>query len=159
MAKLALLFGYGQSADGELLPQSKSRCAVASGAYYRGEIEKIYITCYVKQNGILMSNKMRDYLRLRGVKFKDIIIIAKGTNTAGEIDIFLDYIRKEAGDEIIAISTAYHLPRIRFLFWTRGIRVKTLGNWQDASWPDIRIEPLKMFNSLIRPFSSSKKLA
>ncbi len=157
MAKIALLFGYGQSADGELLFQTLDRCLLAIGAYHLGKINKIYITCHVNTNGIMMQDKMREYIVDCYVKKDDVIVIPKGTNTAGEIDTFLEAINPKE-HKIFGISSSYHLPRIKYLFWARNVHVAVIGNWESVSWKDLRIEPIKMLNSFLRPFSSSKRI-
>ncbi|MDO8493657.1 MAG: YdcF family protein [bacterium] len=157
MSKLALVFAYGQDALGELLPQTKARCECAFAHYYMGWIDKIYLTCAVAKNGILISDKMKEYLIKLGIKERDIGVIPQGSNTAGEIDTFLT-LHPRTEDKIIAVSTLYHLPRIKYLFWTRGIQAEVIGTWSGTSWTDLRIEPFKMLNSLVRPFASSKKV-
>ncbi len=104
-----------------------------------------------------MCDKMAEYLLARTIPAIDIVCVPKATNTAGEIDVFLMLIDK-ANDEVTAISTSYHLPRIWYLFWTRGVKARLIGSSQGTSWKDLRIEPLKMLNSLLRPFSSAKKI-
>ncbi|MBI3632629.1 MAG: YdcF family protein [Candidatus Vogelbacteria bacterium] len=151
---IGLVFGYGQSTDGELLPQTKARCDVAVSAYEKGTVGKLAVTCYVDSNGIRMGKKMREYLIARGVPEEKILLDECGMNTAGEIDTLLRHV--SPSDTIVGFSSYYHLPRIWFLFASRGWNVSLNGTVKATNPSDLLWEPLKILNALCRPKSWSK---
>ena len=155
MAQIALVFGYGQKANGGLVPQTIARCDKAAEIYRQGSVEILYMTCAVySANKVSMCEKMKDRLVEQGVPDSAIRIVPRGTNTAGEIDTFLKNI--SSNDTIIAISSTYHLPRIWFLFLTRGVLPKLAGTMDHTNRGDILLEPVKFLNAILRPFSWSK---
>lgn len=154
MAKVALVFAYGLNSDGELNKQGAARCAAAFQLYRRKKVEKIIITCATEVNGVYIGDKMFHHFSERGVSAYDVLGCFRGYNTAGEIDGCQEMIQKT--DEVTAVSSWYHLPRIWFLWLVRGRLVKLAVSFDGVVMGDLLIEPLKMVNSMLRPFSSSK---
>ncbi len=151
-----LICGYGQKADGSLSDQTRDRCNRALDLYLQRIVYRIIITVSAEKSGKRMADAMRDYLISRAVRPEDIKIDPRGGNTAGEIDVFLEVIKKEVHVGIMVVSTWYHIPRIWWLCFVRGHRTKCGIAWKYASWADLRIEPLKIANSILRPFRSAK---
>ncbi|MBI3633155.1 MAG: YdcF family protein [Candidatus Vogelbacteria bacterium] len=153
---VGLICGYGQLADGELLPQTEARCQKAVEIYLAGEVDTLIIACYVETAGVTMGSKMREYLVSSGVPSDKIIVDERGMNTAGEIDVLREHLKPD--DKVVCISNFYHLPRIWFLFATRGYNVSLSGVLKATNLSDLFWEPLKILNALYRPKSWSKIL-
>lgn len=155
MAKIVLVFAYGQKEDSSLREQTITRCQQALKLYKEKIVEKICLTCAIANNGVSMAEQMADYLIKRGIPKSDCLMsCGGGYNTAGEIDACLSLLKSEDG--IFSVSSWYHVPRIWFLFAVRGRFVKLRPCFGGVILSDLLLEPLKIANALIRPFSSSK---
>ena len=153
MEKIALVFGYGH--DGNLNYQTECRCQQALQLYNGRIVRKIYLTCaIVDQNGTSLASQMACYFYEHSVSTLDCIVSPRSYNTAGEIDAFLALLQEE--DDIVAVSSWYHLPRIWLLFAMRQHLVKRSASYGGARLRDILVEPIKIANALLRPFRSAK---
>ncbi len=166
--KIGLVYGYGQEADGSLNPQTTARCEVAAQLFRRRRIHAICLTVSAQKANHLMADGMRACLIDRAVPNDAILVDPRGGNTAGETDCCLEIMEREvaanpqlnvtmADVEIIPISTWYHLPRIWWLWLWRGRLIRRFGiSWRHAHWADLKIEPFKFLNALLRPRRSAK---
>ncbi|MEK7192114.1 MAG: ElyC/SanA/YdcF family protein [Patescibacteria group bacterium] len=160
MLQVGLVYGHGQQADGEINAQTKARCTTALKLYKHCKIDRICVTAGVEKNGVSMAKKMAAYFLKNGVPVKHLWVRCWGYNTAGETDACYIILNKEDDERIAgitAISSWYHLPRIWFLWKVRnyGYRV-SLAPSRSSSIKDLFIEPLKIVNSILRPFRSTK---
>jgi len=151
-----LIYGYAQLKDGTLDAQTKARCDVAARLYGKDKIEMIFLTVEVSKAGVPMAEAMKDYLRSEGVFGDDIVIFRHGRNTAGETDAFLSITASGDRRSVYVVSTWYHIPRILYLWWVRGVIPRTGISWRKAHLADLLIEPLKMLNAILRPRKSAK---
>lgn len=160
MKRIAMLYGYGQLANGELDAQSIGRCKKALELYNDEKIDKVCITVGVRKNGRSMGRKMKEWLTSHGgLTNVDIILSPRGLNTAGETMVcwaILGDPQEQAKVTITAISSWYHLPRIWLLWLWRGRMVRLAASYEGIHLKDILIEPLKLLNSTLRPRSSAK---
>lgn len=155
MANVALVFAYGQKADGSLDSQSEARCKQAIKLYKEEKVGKLYFTCAVDKYGFRMAVQMARSCIRQDVSGDDCVVSEHGgNNTAGEIDTCLALLRRK--DKVTAVSSWYHLPRIWFLFAVRGRLVKLSPSFGGVTLSDLLIEPLKIANAVLRPFRSSK---
>lgn len=157
--KTALVFGYGQTKDGEIDKQTKNRCEKAIQLYRDEKILKVYLTVSASKNGIYMAEAMRRFLINNGIKERDIISEKRGGNTAGELDIFLSLVPRR--EKLVLVSTWYHIPRIAWLaIWRIPPTRFCLGvAWRYAHFKaDVLKEFLKIANAILRPKSSSKTI-
>lgn len=154
MNRVAIVYGYGQLANGELDEQSIGRCRRALALYQTREVREIFITVGADRNGILMANKMAEWLVVHGVWTFDVATEPLGLNTAGETEICHRLVDK--AERVTAISSWYHLPRIWLLWLLRGRLVRLAGSSEGVHLKDVLIEPLKLLNSTLRPFGSAK---
>jgi len=157
--RTALVFGYGQNADGNIDEQTRDRCMKAAELYRSNQVWNIYLTVSASKNGHSMAEKMAEYLVANGVRRESIVIDRRGGNTAGELDVFLSILQFGCG-ELVLVSTWYHLPRIAWLaLWRLGIDQFSLRvAWNHAHFKgDVLVEFLKLTNAILRPRKSSKK--
>ncbi len=160
MKRIALVYGYGQLANGELDEQSIGRCRRALAFYNTNKAQEIYITVGVKRDGYAMAWKMREWLTSHSIWAFDIVVDSRGLNTAGETEICHQLLGARANRcNVTAISSWYHLPRIWILWLLRGRVVRLAGSSEGVHLKDILIEPLKLVNSTLRPFSSAKLIS
>lgn len=150
MAIIGHLFAYQQLEDGTLVPQAAVRCEAAAVAYRNGMLSRIVITAGISRNGISIADAMQQYLVELDVDPRDVATTDFGANTAGEIEAaWLFYLGPN--DEVVAISSWYHLPRIWLLYRARGKWAKLVPAWGGVSIMDIALEPLKLLNNILRP--------
>lgn len=140
-----LVLGYGQQDNGEIDEQTKGRCWAAS-ELYRNTVGRLYITTACEKAGMKMANDMKRALIKFGVHEGDIIVQPSATNTTGEIQVFLSLV--ERNREVYAVSSWYHIPRIVWLFATRGRLVGVGWTWV-CSWADLKIEPIKLLKDIL----------
>lgn len=164
MLSVCLLHTYKDVvANGCIDRQTKSRCQRAAQLWKERKIEKIFITGVVPPFGKEAGTRTKEYLIECGVPREHIVLEPRGLNTGGEISIFLEIIGTyfpSENIEVVSVSTWYHVPRIRFLWDMCGWRLKarTLASWGGTNLTDVLIEPLKILNALLRPYSSAKVL-
>lgn len=161
----ALVFGYGQTADGSIDAQTRDRCLTAVKLYLLREISVIHLTVSASKNGVRMGDAMRDFFTSHGISSSKIVSDLRGGNTAGELRVFLDEadVRFDLGrgESVILISTWYHIPRIVWLAswrlpWNQ-FEVRTA--WRHVRFKgDILVEFLKIAKAVLRPRSSAKVL-
>jgi hypothetical protein len=158
-----MVYGYNQTADGEMDRQSHARCKKALEIYRMKRAffidAKICITVAVAQNGILLCDKMREYFLKANVPLDDMYCFPNGYNTTGETDSCRSILRQKLFQErysIIAVSSWYHIPRIYCVWLTRGYRITGASSWKETRLIDVVLEPLKIANFLLRPFASSR---
>lgn len=151
MAIIGHVLAYQQFENGSLVPQTKARCEAAAICYHNGRINRITITAGISRGGILIADAMKKYFEeTLDVHPDDILISNFGANTATEIEaVWLFHLGPN--DQVIAISSWYHLPRIWWLYRARGIRAKLVSAWGGVSIIDIALEPLKILNNILRP--------
>lgn len=155
MKRIAMVYGYGQLANGELDEQTKGRCRKALELRKARKVDEVCITVGVRQYDQLMAVKMKEWMTRHGnISALEVTIAAKALNTAAETEICHRLVRKT--DKVVAVSSWYHLPRIWLLWLWRGRIVKLAGSTEGIHWKDIWIEPLKLANSALRPFSSAR---
>lgn len=157
--RCALVFGYGQKADGTLAPQTADRCDTAIRLYREAMINKIFLTVSAKQNGVLMAKAMRDYFVSHAVKIEDIKLHCYGGNTAGEMDVFIFAAHNYEITEFVFVSTWYHIPRIVWLAFCRRLLIPFTVKvaWKHVHWKkDVLVEVAKIVNAVLRPLRSSK---
>jgi len=124
--RACLIFGYDAARDGCLSAQTKSRCDKAIEIFRQGKIDQIYITAAGMGQNECVADEMANYLSKQGINRSLIIVSRGGYNTAGEIDAFLEIAPKNC--QIVAVSSNYHLLRIKLLFSTRGWFCQTYGS-------------------------------
>ena len=153
MARIGLVYGYGQNIDGGMNKQSEKRCREALRLWKHGTVQKLYITVGVSKNRRLLAHEMFRYFLKRGVPATDIVMRPVAHNTAGETEVCRRML--DPGDEVTVISSWYHLPRVWCLWFARRTRVNLVPAWS-ANLVDLALEPLKLGNSILHPFNSAK---
>jgi vancomycin permeability regulator SanA len=151
------VFGYGQKLDGNIDEQTQDRCRKALSQYRKGLIKKIYLTVSASSAGVSMADSMQRFLVSEGIPSSKIIIVRRGGNTAGELDVFLAEVPE--GEKLLLISTWYHILRIAWLaLWRIPFKQFRLAvAWKHAHFKaDVLMEFAKLVNAILRPRRSSK---
>ena len=157
---LCLVYGYGQKSDGRIDEQTQARCEKVLDLYKRNKIDRIFITVAARKNGIRMADDMANHFSYKGIPQKSVLVFPFGRNTAGETDVFLKIVRRlygKFGYRVVVVSTWYHIPRIWWLWLVRRRPIRVGISWRHVHWADLKIEPLKLLNALLRPIKSSKQ--
>ena len=156
--RIALVFGYGQTAEGFIDAQTADRCNRAAVLVAKDEVYQVWLTASAEQNGLLMAGMMKQYLSGRILRQR-IFTDPRGGNTAGEMDVFLDNLMD--GEEAVFVSTWYHIPRIIWLASWRlpWKRFSVAVAWKHVHfWGDFMKEFLKLGGSFLRPRASAKTI-
>jgi hypothetical protein len=149
------VYGYDQKADGSLVKQTIERCQVGLDLLERGDVEKIYITVGSILAGKHMGAEMRQWLIDGGAGEDQVCFVPAGFNTAGETDALLEIIRGQ-DVHVVPVTTWYHVPRMIWIWLVRKKIVYPAISWHAANRSDLFLEPLKIINAVLRPWSSSK---
>jgi vancomycin permeability regulator SanA len=153
--KVALVYGYGQAKDGSLVEQTIERCHIALDLLERGEVEKIYITTGSIQTRKYMGAEMQRWLIDGGAEEDQVCFVPAGFNTAGETDALLQVLKYQQV-KVVPVTTWYHAPRMCWTWLVRGKIIWPAVSWHAANLSDLLLEPLKIINAILRPWSSSK---
>lgn len=147
---IGLVHAHGHSGE-DIDEEAKARCRKAASLYALGKVQKLYITAATKQGKSPMHMAMTECLKNYGVHPDDIIVLPKGCVTAGEIDVCISLM--EDSDRVISISSWYHLPRVWFLWLTRGkiAGVTAAEFYKGVKARDLLMEPLKFLFHILRP--------
>lgn len=114
--RIGLVYGNRQLPDGSLHQQTLVRCQAALAAWREGRIDKVAITVGGSAKFPTITQAMRDWFVEQGVPAFDLMVCPMGLNTAGETRVCIDRFLGR-GDEPYAISSGYHIFRIR-LIWS-----------------------------------------
>lgn len=155
---LALIYGYGHGDARGLHPQAQWRCWGGTALYRHGLVEKLFLTAHAQKDGVRLCDQMSEVLQEGGVPEHSIIIDPRGGNTAGETDVFLDWVRRHGAERLYAVSTWYHLPRIKLLWEKRKHAVKLVPVYHGAKLSDVVLEIPKMLKAGLFPHLSSKQI-
>lgn len=149
--RICLLLGYN-AADyyGDLSGQTKSRCDKAIEIYCNGIVNKIYITTAGMGHHMSVGEEMKEYMIENGVHHADIITCRGGYNTAGEIDSFLELVPYNT--HVFAVSSYYHLFRIRMIFRSRGVICTTYGSNGGIPKSEMQVEIIKSIITIFFPY-------
>lgn len=156
---ICLVYGYGQLADGALDAQTKARCRRTLTLFQKKRISNILITVGMKKQNRFMGEEMQNFFLQHDVPQKHIFFSPKGCNTAGETDECIALMHTffpNTNVSVVVVSSWYHLPRIFYLWLARGYVVACFASYRATHLKDLLIEPLKMINAILFPFSSAK---
>jgi len=132
-----LVLAYGQDQNGEINAETRDRCLAAIDGYrrLRNEGQACFFIIsntsskMVRGREVVMGKKMAEFIYQQGVDETLIIYtpdegIRGGENTGGEIDSCLEWFAASnlsPEGRLGFATTWYHVPRVRYLFFMRGL--------------------------------------
>ncbi len=127
-ADAAIVFGARVYASGAPSPLLADRIATAVELYRTGFVKTLVMSGGVGADGFNEAEVMRDRAVAAGVDRGAILVDGTGITTEATVDHALTLLGGTAAGSrrLIAVSQAYHLPRIQLAFSGAGIDVLTV---------------------------------
>jgi vancomycin permeability regulator SanA len=127
-ADAAVVFGARVYANGNPSPLLADRIATSVDLYRAGLVDTIVMSGGDGADGFNEAAVMRDVAVAAGVPTTAILVDPSGTTTEATVDHAVALLRgSSAGPlRLIAVSQAYHLPRIQLAFSALGVDVLTV---------------------------------
>jgi vancomycin permeability regulator SanA len=126
-AELIVVFGAAVGSAGPC-PELRARLDRAAELYREGAAPRIRVSGG-RTGELSEARAMRDYLLARGVAAEALELDERGSSTRRTIAAL------PRGARVIAVSSPYHMPRIRFEARRRGV------DCTPAPAPDVRARP------------------
>ena len=148
-ADVAVVFGARVYADGQPSPLLADRIRTAVDLYKSGDVPILIMSGGDGVDGYNEARVMRDVAVGAGVDPASILVDPDGNSTEATVNdvraILATRTKDPALERVIAVSQAYHLPRIQLAFGTIGIDVLTVPA---AEAQPIRELPLLMLREV-----------
>jgi vancomycin permeability regulator SanA len=127
-ADAAVVFGARVYATGRPSPLLADRIATGVDLYRAGLVGTLLMSGGDGADGFNEARVMRDEAVAAGVDSAHVLIDPTGTTTEATVDHAMTLLSRQGGPppRIIAVSQAYHLPRIQLAFANGGIDVLTV---------------------------------
>lgn len=126
-----VVYGADFTKNGLLGPETKKRCKKAA-SWYRGNNTRFIMTPegyapFFKgpKHEQSMASMMKEFLELIGIPSESIIAEERSWNTLAETLSAINIIEeRKLSQEVIVVSSWYHIPRIWYLWKRKGWKVK-----------------------------------
>jgi vancomycin permeability regulator SanA/uncharacterized membrane protein len=128
----AVVLGAQVLPDGSLSLALRGRVDTACELYEQGLTPVLIMSGGTDVEGTSEALAMRDYAVARGVPQQAILVDTQGMNTQATVLNTLEIIREHDFQTVGAVSTFYHLARIKMLYLDEGLDVRTIPAQIDA---------------------------
>lgn len=131
-AEAAVVFGARVYANGAPSPLLADRIATAVDLYRSGDVRLVVMSGGDGADGFNEAAVMRDVAVMAGIDPADIVVDRTGVTTEATVANTIAWANDAFGSvpldrvRLIAVSQAYHLPRIQLAFAAAGIDVLTV---------------------------------
>ena len=125
-ADAVVVFGAGVYPDGTCSDALADRIRTACGLYREGLAEKVVLSGGPGQGSVHETEAMRRMAVALGVPGRAIILETDGLNTAKTAANTCEVFKRLGMKRIMAVSHAYHLPRIKMAYQRAGWEVYTV---------------------------------
>lgn len=126
-----VVYGADFTKNGLLGPETKKRCRKAARWYKRNNTRFIMTpegyapSVKSPPHTQSMASMMKEFLQFLGIPSESIIAEGRSWNTLAETLSAIHIIKKrKLSQEVIAVSSWYHIPRIWFFWKRKGWRVE-----------------------------------
>jgi vancomycin permeability regulator SanA len=125
-ADAAVVFGARAYADGRPSTALADRVRTACQLYLDGTVAKLIFSGGPGDGDIHETESMRRMALALGVPDADILLDLHGLNTEATVLNTLPLFQEHEWDRVLAVSHAFHLPRIKMTFQRQGFQVFTV---------------------------------
>jgi vancomycin permeability regulator SanA len=125
-ADVAVVFGAQVHPGGAPSQTLAWRVDTACELYEDGLVERLVMSGGVGDTGYDEGQVMRDRAIERGVPASAIIVDSQGLNTEATVTNTTRLMEAQGLDRVLAVSNAYHLPRIKLEYRRQGLEVFTV---------------------------------
>ena len=136
-ADAAVVFGAQVLPNGELSLALSNRMDKGIELYKQNYVKYLIVSGGVDVGGTSEASCMAKYARENGIPENALIIDDVGTNTDASIKN-TSAIAKERGYKLLAVSSFYHLPRIKLGYYIYGCDVATVPSMANVQEEDVQ---------------------
>ena len=136
-ADIAVILGNKVNEDGTLSERLAQRLACGLALYRSGRVGRLLVSGGLGQEGFYEGDKMRDYLRARGVPDSAILIDNQGNNTQQTVRNTLRLRPKLRFRSLVVVSQFYHISRTKMLFRQAGFSEVSGASPVYFEWRDL----------------------
>jgi uncharacterized SAM-binding protein YcdF (DUF218 family) len=138
-ADVAVVFGARAYADGRPSDALADRVRTACDLYRQGLVKRLVFSGGPGDGVVHETESMRRLAIASGVPDGAILLDRKGLNTAATVRNTCPLARTLGATRVIAVSHAYHLPRVKMCYQRHGLEVYTVPATQQRT---LRAMPL-----------------
>lgn len=136
-ADAIVILGNAVSPGGKPSPRLAARLDRGLELYMEGLSGTIIVSGGTGWQGVDEAAAMRDYLVVKGVPEKNIVVDSNGYTTWDTARFTAGWLRENGGDSVIAVSQYFHLPRTvmaleRFGVPRAGAAYARYVEWRDG---------------------------
>lgn len=125
-ADVAVVFGAGVYPDGTLSDALEDRMQTAVDLYRRGLVGTLLLSGGPGMGDVHETQAMRNFALSHGVDAGDILLDRLGLSTRHTACNSLALLESVGSERVLAVSHAYHLPRIKLAYQQLGRDVHTV---------------------------------
>ena len=125
-ADAVVVFGSRVFADGRLSDALADRMRTAVELVHEGRAELLVVSGGPGDGAVHETEAMRDFAVAHGVPADQVLLDPSGVSTAATITGTLPLLRERCCERVLAVSHAYHLPRIKLAYAAAGLEVYTV---------------------------------
>jgi vancomycin permeability regulator SanA len=125
-ADVAVVFGARAYANGTPSQALADRVRTGCDLYNQGLVHKLIFSGGPGDGAFTEPDTMRRFALTLGVKDQDILLDPAGLNTASTVANTLPLFHQLHATKILAVSHAYHLPRVKMAYQRAGQEVYTV---------------------------------
>ncbi len=122
----AVVLGAQVLPDGSLSLALRGRVDTACELYEQGLTPILIMSGGTDIDGMNEALAMKDYATARGIPAQAILVDTQGTNTQATVRNTLKIIQQNGYQRVAAVSSYYHLARIKMLYLSEGFDVRTV---------------------------------
>lgn len=125
-ADAIVVLGARAYADGRLSDALQDRMGTAVQLYHEGRAPRLILSGGPGDGAIHETEAMRDFAVQKGVPLGAIALDRDGVNTEETAQYVATLARQRTLTSVLAVSHAYHLPRVKMALERNGVRAYTV---------------------------------
>lgn len=133
-AEVAVVFGARTYADGRPSDALANRVQTACDLYRAGLVRRLVMSGGPGDGAVHETEAMRRMAMAQGVPASAVVIDPDGLSTAATVRNTAPTFRDLGPGRVLAVSHAYHLPRVKLAYQRAGIDVRTVPAEDEAGF-------------------------
>lgn len=125
-ADIAVVFGAQVHPGGAPSQTLAWRVDTACELYQQGFVDRLVMSGAVGDSGYDEAQIMRERAIENGVPASAIVVDSQGVNTEATVTNTMRLVGEKGDQRVLAVSNAYHLPRIKLAYRRHGVEVFTV---------------------------------
>lgn len=125
-ADAVVVLGSRVFSDGQLSDALEDRMRTAVELMHEGRAGLLVVSGGPGDGAVHETEAMRDFAIRGGVPAARVLVDPSGTSTAATVRGTLPLLRERGCERVLAVSHAYHLPRVKLAYAAQGLQVLTV---------------------------------